>query len=102
MTLVDDQPQLDAKVAATALNKAKRDAKTSIDAEAATSKLDQEHYEQAQKDAQLYRELGPNATSIHQQAMLDTAAEDARVALAIERRTASSRSCGRAQRDRSR
>lgn len=86
MTLVDDQAQLDAKTASTALDKAKRDAKESIAAEALTLKLDQEHYEQAAKDARLYRELGPEATSLHQQAVLDGATEDARVALTIERK----------------
>jgi HlyD family secretion protein len=84
MTLVDDQAQLDAKVAADSLDKAKEDAKQSISAEALTLKLDQEHYRQALKDAQLYRELGANATSVHQRAVLDAAAEDARVALTIE------------------
>ncbi len=84
MTLVDDQARLDAKVAANTLDKARRDAKQSIAAEALTSKLDQEHYQQAQKDARLYRELGPDATSLHQQAALDAATEDARVALTIE------------------
>jgi multidrug resistance efflux pump len=84
MVLVDDQAQLDAKVAGDALDKAERDANQSITAEALTMKLDQEHYRQALKDAQLYRELGPGATSLHQQALLDAAAEDARVALTIE------------------
>jgi HlyD family secretion protein len=84
MTLVDDQPQLDAKVSANALDKARRDAQQSITAEALTLKLDQEHYKQAQSDAQGYRDLGPNATSVHQQSMMDAAAEDARVALKIE------------------
>lgn len=86
MTLVDDQAQFDAKTAANALDKARRDAKESIAAEALTLKLDQEHYEQARKDAELYRELGPDATSIHQQAVLNGAAEDAQVALTIERK----------------
>jgi HlyD family secretion protein len=85
VTLVDDQARLNAKVSADALDKAKRDANQATGAEALTLKLDQEHYQQAQKDAQLYRELGPEATSVHQQAVLDAAAEDARVALTIER-----------------
>lgn len=84
MTLVDDQAQLDVKVAGDALEKAKRDGAQAIGAEALTLKLDQEHYKQAQNDAELYRQMGPNATSVHQQAVMDAATEDSRVALSIE------------------
>lgn len=85
MTLIDDQEQLDAKVAVTSLEEAQRHAKQAIADEAISLKLAQDRYRRADQDAQGYRELGPNATSQHQQGQLDAAAEEARVAVTIER-----------------
>jgi len=86
MTLIDDQERLDANVAATSLAEAQRHAKQAIADEAISLKLAQDRYRRADQDAQSYRELGPNATSQHQMGVLDAAAEDAKMAMTIERR----------------
>lgn len=86
MTLIDDQQLLDTKVSANALDEARRHAQQSIADEALSLRLAEDHYKRAKKDAQAYRELGPDATSKHQIAELDGAAEDALGALTIERR----------------
>lgn len=86
MTLVDDQQQLDAKVAANNLDEAKRHARDAIADEALSLKLAQDHFRRAEKDLEDYRDLGPNATSTHQIAELEGAVDDARGALVIEQR----------------
>ena len=86
MTLVDDQQQVDAKVAANSLDEARRHAQQSVADETLSLKLAEDRYRRARTDAQEYRALGQNATSQHQMAELSGVAEDALGALTIERR----------------
>lgn len=88
MVLDDLQPRLDEKAAETGLAIAKSGAAQALAGEAVSLKLATDHYRQAKQLADAYRSLGPDATSLHQRQMYDSTAEDARGALAIERRKA--------------
>jgi HlyD family secretion protein len=86
MALDDDQQRLDEKIAAIALDEAARNAKQSIADEEVSLELARARYRRVSRDALMYRDLGPDATSQRQIASVDAAAEDARGALTIELR----------------
>src|ERR1700744_833626 len=85
MLLDDTQARLDAKNAASALDIAQRNARQNVADEAISLKLAVNHYRQAERLAQGYRSLGPDATSLNQRQTYDSAAQDAHGALVIER-----------------
>jgi HlyD family secretion protein len=86
MVLDDKDAQTDTHLSLLALQETRRHADQAVADEGVAVKLAADRADRAAKEAQSYRELGPNATSQHQLALVEAAAEDARAALEIERR----------------
>jgi multidrug resistance efflux pump len=86
MVLDDKEARVDANLAAAALAEARRHAGQATADEALSVKLAADRAQRAREDATAYRGLGPNATSVHQLATVDAAADESRAALAVERR----------------
>ncbi len=86
MVLDDKEARADANLAAIALAEARRHATQATADEALSVKLAADRAQRAAQDATAYRGLGPNATSQHQLATVDAAADESRAAFAVERR----------------
>ena len=85
VTLDDSGARADQQIAQLAYDQAKLAGQQSIAAEAGAVQLAQTRFQQAQADADAYVALGPTATSQRQIANANTAALEAKTALASER-----------------
>jgi HlyD family secretion protein len=86
MALADKEPRLAANLDEIAVEQARRHSRQAVADEALALTLAEDRARRAEQEATAYRNLGPDATSQHQMATVEASADEARGALAIERR----------------
>ncbi len=84
MTLDDREQRANTQIADLALTEAKRDAATNLGAEQVQVQIARDRWLRAERDAERYRSLGPDATSVTQLGNYEQAAEEARLQLGVE------------------